>query len=353
MARSRFEWVRESISSAGSERRRLERAKSHGAFLSERIDAIAPDVLFGCCISSMLFALTTDVPIVYFSDATARIINETYPTYRARSRAYKRVCDAYERATMERVSFAAFASELARRSAIDDYGLRRDRSRVVPMGAHITPACMHIGETTAGCDPPSRADLRLCVVASDPRRKRVRLAVQTAKELRRLGWNATLTHIGRPCRGVTRSRWVRTLGPLRLSSPDDRAAMAQALAESHLLLLPSVGEAYGIAPCEAAHFGRPSVVSAAGGLPEVVDHGRAGLVLPVSATAQTYADSIARLCTEPGRYETMSRHARARARKQLTWSSWSAGIIPLLRQVVAEEAPVVSVRPLRFATAGG
>jgi len=309
------------------ERRALRAALARAGDLSRRIRHAAPDVLFGCCISSMLYGLETDVPIVYFSDATARLINETYPAYRSRCSGYKWLCDHFERQTMACVTFASFASRCARDSAVLDYGLDRRISRVISMGANITPSPgIH-----PRCDAPRRDNLRLCMIASDPRRKRVSLAVEVVERLNVLGWSATLTHIGEPCRVLRRSAFVRSLGPLRLSSRADRGLVARALASCHLLLLPSVGEAFGIAPCEAAHFGRPSVVSAAGGLPEVVLHGKSGVVLPLDASGGDFAEVIAALAEDRAKYHRLSQGALEQARTRLNWEAWADGVIPLIR----------------------
>ncbi len=327
--RSRIDCGWERLHSRRYERARLQAALNRAAALSLRIRAAQPDVVFGCCISSMLFGLETDVPIVYFSDATARIINETYPAYARRGAGYKRVCDAYERSTMQRIHMAVFATELARESAVRDYGLERSRSRVVPMGASITPE--YLPEWRAGsAEPPSRSDLQLCLVASDPVRKRAALAVATVELLRRRGWNARLNHIGQLNAALRRCPLVRSKGPLRFSSPEDRAIIAETIARSHFMILPSSGEAFGIAPCEAAHFARPSIVSEAGGLREVVLNGQTGLVLPRRAAADDYADAIQALAQDPRRYLDMSVAALARARRRLTWSAWADEIAPTL-----------------------
>lgn len=333
-ARGRIDGAMERLQSRRRERERLHAAAHRAALLCERIRAVEPDVIFGCCISSMLFGLETDVPIVYFSDATARIINETYPAYIRRGAGYKRVCDAYEHATMQRVHLAGFATELARQSAIRDYGLDHRRSRVVPMGASITAAQLPAWRQN-DAQPPVRGDLQLCLVASDPARKRADLAVAVVERLARRGWNARLNHIGQINASLRRSPLVRSSGPRRLSSPQDRARIAETMARSHLMILPSVGEAFGIAPCEASQFGRPSVVSAAGGLREVVVDGETGLVLPLSAAAEEYADAIEALADDPQRYRAMSAAAMSRARTRLNWSAWAAEMAPMLAHAAA------------------
>jgi len=338
---SRFvEWLR----SRGHEQKQLRLARLRAAALSRKIREAAPDVLFGCCISTMLFELETDVPIVYFSDATARLINETYPRYRSRSPGYKRRCDAYEREAMSRAFAGVFATRVARDSAVGDYGLPAARAHLAPMGAHITPDDLRRPGSTLRPAPPTRDHLQLCIIASDARRKRVGLAVEVTDRLAASGWNATLTHIGQPCAEVRRSGRVRSLGPLRLSVVEERRKMAAALAHSHFLLLPSVGEAYGIAPCEAAHFGRPSIVSDAGGLAEVVQHGRTGLVLPVQAQAQRYAEAIMRLAVDAAAYRRMSHAALARAKTVLNWEAWALQVVPLIHEAAGRGRPLFTRR---------
>ena len=104
------------------------------------------------------------------------------------------------------------------------------------------------------------------------------------------------------------------------------------------MLMPSLGEAFGIAPCEAAHFGRPSVVSAAGGLTTVVQHDRTGLTLPVSATAADYSDAIDRLMLDPARYLAMCEAALDRAQNVLSWDVWADGIAEIIADAAGARA---------------
>lgn len=323
---------------AAYERRKLEQSRRRAERLSREIERIEPDVIVGVYVSSILYGLQTDRPIVYFSDATARLINETYPGARKHSPGYRRLCDTYERVTMGTVHAAAFASRCARDSAIGDYGLDASRSHVIPLGAHIVPTHMEPPSETNPVSLPSRQDLKLCIIAADAKRKRVELAVRVTELLAKMGWNASLTHIGGSCRAAQRSDRVRSLGRLQLASDEDRARCERVLAESHLMILPSVGEAYGIAPCEAAHFGRPSVVSDAGGLPEVVRHEQSGLVVPVAARAEAYAEAVVSMVSDPDRYRALSNGALERARTVLNWDAWTRGMASLIETAASERA---------------
>ncbi len=102
------------------------------------------------------------------------------------------------------------------------------------------------------------------------------------------------------------------------------------------MILPSLGEAFGIAPCEAAHLGRPSVVSAAGGLPEVIQHGRTGIVLSLESKPVDYAHAIAGLADDPSTYRSMVKAAATRARAEFTWDHWGEGVVEIMKKVRKE-----------------
>jgi starch synthase len=121
-----------------------------------------------------------------------------------------------------------------------------------------------------------------------------------------------------------------------MSRPEDVARHREILARAHLMVLPSSGEAFGIATVEAALEGIPAVVSDVGGLPEAVVHGETGVVVPVAAPADAYVRAILELVDDPERYAAMSRAARERALSEHTWDRWGDRVARLVRDLVAE-----------------
>ena len=287
------------------------------------------DILFGICISSPLYRLETDQPIVYCSDATASLINSTYPEYSRRGVGYRKACDELERVALSRVRAAAFPSQRTLDSAVEEYGLSPDKAHLVPFGANVLPPPgMEIRP-----DSPNKGNLNLVLVAADPKRKRLDLCIDVVETLRQRGWTATLNYIGPETPRALTSEAVKCLGPLRLEDPDDRKHHQETLRDSHFMLLPSFGEMFGIAPAEAAHFGRPSLVSNVGGLPTVVQHNRTGMVLRENASSPEYADAVELISNDRELYMNMSRAALQRARKELTWDAWARTILAILRKV--------------------
>jgi glycosyltransferase involved in cell wall biosynthesis len=105
---------------------------------------------------------------------------------------------------------------------------------------------------------------------------------------------------------------VRFLGSL------SRTAVAQRYREADLFTLPSSAEAFGNVFAEALASGLPIVGSAVGGIPELVEHGSNGLLVP-PATPAAVAQAILYLADDPELCRAMAARNRRRAEATLEW----------------------------------
>jgi glycosyltransferase involved in cell wall biosynthesis len=108
------------------------------------------------------------------------------------------------------------------------------------------------------------------------------------------------------------------LAPLRARAPGnvtfpgfvaDRAAFFGGL---DLFIMPSRSEAWGLASLEAMAHGVPVIASDVGGLPEIVEPGNGGWLVPVGDPA-ALARAISAAAAEPERLREQGEKARARA----------------------------------------
>lgn len=83
-------------------------------------------------------------------------------------------------------------------------------------------------------------------------------------------------------------------------------------------VIPSLEEGFGIPAAEAMGCETPVVASDAGGLPEVVEHGVTGLVVP-RGDATALAEAIGSLLDDPARRAAMGRAGRERALRLFDW----------------------------------
>jgi colanic acid/amylovoran biosynthesis glycosyltransferase len=99
--------------------------------------------------------------------------------------------------------------------------------------------------------------------------------------------------------------------PARLGSYYERAA---------LVVCPSRREGYGVVAREAMAYGRPVVASAVGGLPDAVEDGVTGLLVP-SGEPEALRAAIERLRADHALRDRLGETARRRARERFSWKA--------------------------------
>jgi glycosyltransferase involved in cell wall biosynthesis len=91
-----------------------------------------------------------------------------------------------------------------------------------------------------------------------------------------------------------------------------------------VLVLPSLSEALGLVLLEAGALGVPVVATAVGGIPEVVEDGVTGILVP-PGQPDALADAVTRLLRDPERARAMGEAGRARVEREFTLERTIAG----------------------------
>jgi glycosyltransferase involved in cell wall biosynthesis len=84
-----------------------------------------------------------------------------------------------------------------------------------------------------------------------------------------------------------------------------RNDLPELMAASDLFVLPSVAEAFGLVLAESLYIGTPVVATRVGGIPEIVDDGVDGVLVP-TADSRALADAIIDLLQDPQRRNQMA-----------------------------------------------
>ncbi|WP_396612886.1 glycosyltransferase family 4 protein [Haloferax sp. S1W] len=149
--------------------------------------------------------------------------------------------------------------------------------------------------------------------------------------LSRVRWNWELTVVGAAVdatyeRGL--QKLVRALGiddRVRFTGRLSDADLAATLRESHVFVLPSHYEGFGIAALEAMGFGLPAIVSTAGGGSELVTHRHDGYLVDPSDPSEI-TDAIAPLCRNRDRLVDRSLAARERYLNHVSWEETARAV---------------------------
>ncbi|HEX6577844.1 MAG TPA: glycogen synthase [Jiangellaceae bacterium] len=138
---------------------------------------------------------------------------------------------------------------------------------------------------------------------------------------------------------VARLRAERT-GVVLVSEMLPREEVRQVLTHATLFCCPSVYEPLGIVNLEAMACATAVVASAVGGIPEVVDDGVTGRLVPydaadLAAFETGLAEAVGELAADPGRAAEMGRAGRERAVSEFGWDAVASRTIDIYRDVLA------------------
>lgn len=93
-----------------------------------------------------------------------------------------------------------------------------------------------------------------------------------------------------------------------------RRDIARIMATADMLVLPSIREAFGLVLLEAAAVGLPTIATNAGGIPEIIEHGKTGLLVPPE-NPEMLAQAITRYLENPALAQELAKRAREKVEK--------------------------------------
>jgi glycosyltransferase involved in cell wall biosynthesis len=219
-------------------------------------------------------------------------------------------------------------SDWVRRSLIADYGVTSRKISVIPAGADLSlwRAGRSLPRGPAG-------SLRVLFVGADFARKGGQLLLDVVRranaEAGRARWELDVV-TKYPVSGGPAPDWLRVHLGVRANTPELRALFTAA----DVFVLPTAGDFSPFVLLEAMAAGLPAVSTRVGAIPEIIDHGRTGLVIDpgdaagLSAALRTLADS-------PSLRDDLGRSARLRAERHFDAARNYRELLETLKEVAA------------------
>jgi len=149
--------------------------------------------------------------------------------------------------------------------------------------------------------------------------------------------------------GAVRELQAERTGVVWIEQMLPRAELVAVLAACTVFVCPSVYEPLGIVNLEAMAVGLPVVGTATGGIPEVVDDGVTGLLVPIDQAddgtgtpldpdrfVADLADALARVVADPDRAAEMGRAARTRVEEHFAWDAIGERTLEVYRTVLEQ-----------------
>ena len=111
--------------------------------------------------------------------------------------------------------------------------------------------------------------------------------------------------------------------------------LAEAYRRSTVLALPSETESFGMVIAEAMACGMPVVSTRTGGVPELVDDGRTGLLVP-TRDPKSLAGALRTILTDPEKAALFGRAGSQKVRDRLTWPRQVSLMNMVLMEVIGD-----------------
>jgi alpha-maltose-1-phosphate synthase len=216
-------------------------------------------------------------------------------------------------------------SEPARRSFIRR-GIDARRVVKVPYGVDISAFSMPTGQRYPGA---------VVSVSTIGLRKGHHHLVQAFNMLN--ARNASLTLVGAVMPGWDKRLHLSQAG-VRATGPVNRDRVIEELQRASVFVLASVEDGFGLVIAQAMACGLPVIATEATGVRELITDGVEGIVVPAPPDAQTLAEAMDSLLSDPDRAQEMGIAARRKVESFGGWDRYGRQVIAAFLEGQSESA---------------
>lgn len=334
LRRSLLPRIRNKVSEKLTGKRHLSsHSKMEAKALGKQVDELArthkPDLILSTS-SLPLGEVTWAGPKAFLTDATIHLLSQYYDNAGNLSEASQKEADEVEGKAIKNCDAVFYPSEWAKESAVNHYGGNPSNIHVLPLGANLPfrPEASDIFKAIEGRSP---TDFRFLFIGKEWDRKGGDKAIAIIAALRKRGVSATLELMGaQPPEGQPLPDFVVSHGFINKASEQGQRRFTEILSNAHFMLLPTLAECAGLVFAEASAFGLPSITHSVHGVPGMVTHQRNGLMLPLAATPDDFAEMVLPYCQNFEQYKSLSRSARDMFDADLNWEAISGKMLEIL-----------------------
>jgi glycosyltransferase involved in cell wall biosynthesis len=275
-------------------------------------------------ITLFSLSLIQRIPSVISIDATPLNFNTIGVAYEAKvpTGGLARLKFEWYRSIFHKATALVGWSNWVKQSLVQDYGVQADKVKVIPPGVNIerwTPTLKEAGKS---------GPLRLLFVGADFERK-------GGHDL----LNAFRQGLADCCELdiVTKDETIHSEGSVRVHRGvgPNSPLLQQLFAEADIFVFPTLGDASPIAVLEAMASGLPIVTTNVGAIPEEVEDGMTGLLVPTNDPA-AIVEAIRSLANDPTRRIAMGSAGRAKAERLFNAEQNYKALVDVLKECTQE-----------------
>ena len=306
-------------------------AKHYSQQVAKRLEHVPVDAIVSPLINPIAY-LDTKRPLVLWTDALYAALLGFYPAFSSHSAKSVEQGNIITTECLNRCKLAIFSSDWAANSALELYGVSREKVRVVPYGANIQTYPNH--DEIKDIIKRRRTDVvKLLFLAKSWERKGGDIAVAVAKALHENGVPVELNIVGYTPKLENKPSYINLLGFISKQTPEGSARINELLLSSHFLILPSRADACPMVFAEANAFGLPCLTSYVGGIATAVKNNINGMTFGLDASIDIYCEYISDLMHDRTRYDWLALSAHHEYESRLNWKTATHQVKKLIAEV--------------------
>lgn len=253
--------------------------------------------------------IKTNIPILYYTDATYRQMIGYYPGFKDQ----KESGDKLQNLTFKNTTWDMLASDWARNGAIKYYNVDPKKCFVGKFGANVD---------TSKFSHRSEKDVRnLLFVGVDWKRKGGDVAVECMRYLKDIDpshkYMLHLVGVKPPYEIIDDN--ITVYGFINRNIPEQKDLMISLREKADLFFLPTKAECAGIVFCESSAYGIPSVTYETGGIGSYIIDGENGYKLPLGSSGKDFAKCIVDIFNNPSKLDYMREKAKEMYHENMNW----------------------------------
>lgn len=313
-------WKRYALGLRESSRFNQEAIQAYARQLSQKMSKLQVQALVAPQVNPIAY-LDCEQPIVLWTDALYAGLLGFYPATTNLSPQTVEQGNQITAEALSRCRLLVFSSDWAARSALELYGVSKEKVKVVPFGANLD--CEHdLFQVKEFIKQRSRETLKLLFIGREWEIKGGPLVYQVAKALHEAGQPVELNIVGcYPTGEKELPSYIKCHGFISKREPEGMAKIKDLLRQSHFMFVPSRAECFGMIFAEANAFGLPNLTTYVGGIGTVVKDGVNGRTFSREASVEEYCQYLMNLMGNYSQYEELALSSFNEYQTRLNWGS--------------------------------
>jgi glycosyltransferase involved in cell wall biosynthesis len=297
-------------------------SKIYGRVFSKKLKKGNYDIVFADKASCELAYINTDIPVIYSTDATFKLLNNYYPHLSGLFKVSEKEGNIIEQNAINRSCMVICASRWAATSVVNDYDYPSEKVYVIPRGANIDI----VPDKELIANKKKNDVCHLLFIGWEYYRKGYDIAYQTMAYIRSKGIPVKLIAAGCCPPSEFIDKDVEIMPYLNKNTQKGMAEFNKVMLNSDFYILPTRAECMGIGFCESAAYGLPVITRDTGGVTEVVKNGINGYTLDHKADHRDFGEKIISIFKSDEKYYNLVHASRNYFEERLNWDVWSANL---------------------------